>query len=330
MGSKNKLKRFRENETFDNVIQPDRATLNDQKFSLKGKWNTHFFKNNNPIVLELGCGKGEYSVHLATQHPDKNYIGIDIKGARFWRGAKTALENEFTNVAFLRAQIELITSCFSQNEVDEIWITFPDPQIKYKREDSSLVFMVDHLIKKTKRTDSGFYLNDWEALRTKLNALESKGQKTILLGVSFALLDGAENFQWDLKNTLLMETGGMKGMRKEWVRSALHQKLRDSYQVNQIHSEYGMTELLSQAYSKADGVFETPPWMRVFARSVEDPFELLHNNKTGALNIIDLANVDSCAFIATQDLGKLHSDKRFEVLGRFDHAEIRGCNLMVL
>ena len=199
-----------------------------------------------------------------------------------------------------------------------------------ERVDSSLVFMVDHLIKKTKRTDSGFYLNDWEALRTKLNALESKGQKTILLGVSFALLDGAENFQWDLKNTLLMETGGMKGMRKEWVRSALHQKLRDSYGVNQIHSEYGMTELLSQAYSKADGIFETPPWMRVFARSVEDPFELLHNNKTGALNIIDLANVDSCAFIATQDLGKVHSDKRFEVLGRFDHAEIRGCNLMVL
>ncbi len=133
MGSKNKLKRFRENETFYNVIQPERTTLNDQKFSLKGKWNTHFFKNNNPIVLELGCGKGEYSVHLATQHPDKNYIGIDIKGARFWRGAKTALENELTNVAFLRAQIELITSCFSQNEVDEIWITFPDPQIKYKR-----------------------------------------------------------------------------------------------------------------------------------------------------------------------------------------------------
>ena len=190
--------------------------------------------------------------------------------------------------------------------------------------------MVDHLIKKTKRTDSGFYLNDWEALRTKLNALESKGQKTILLGVSFALLDGAENFQWDLNNTLLMETGGMKGMRKEWVRSALHQKLRDSYGVNQIYSEYGMTELLSQAYSKADGIFETPPWMRVFARSVEDPFELLHNNKTGALNIIDLANVDSCAFIATQDLGKVHSDKRFEVLGRFDHAEIRGCNLMVI
>ena len=199
-----------------------------------------------------------------------------------------------------------------------------------ERDDSSLVFMADHLIKKTKRPDSGFYLNDWEALRTKLNLLESQGQKTILLGVSFALLEGAENFYWDLKNTLIMETGGMKGMRKEWVRAALHQKLKDSYKVNQIHSEYGMTELLSQAYSQADGIFKTPPWMRVFTRSVEDPFELLQNNKTGALNIIDLANVDSCAFLATQDLGKVYPDQRFEVLGRFDHAEIRGCNLMVL
>ena len=133
MGSKNKLKRFKENETFPNVIQPDRATLNDNAFSLKGKWKSHFFKNNNPIILELGCGKGEYSVHLASLHPDNNYIGIDIKGARFWRGAKTAIEKQLTNVAFLRTQIELITSCFTENEVDEIWITFPDPQIKYKR-----------------------------------------------------------------------------------------------------------------------------------------------------------------------------------------------------
>ena len=240
---------------------------------------------------------------------------------------KTHNLNSFTSDLYIKS-FEKGFAHFYGNIEDYVLLALLPSYLE--REDSSLVFMVDHLIKKTKRTDSGFYLNDWEALRTKLNALENKGQKTILLGVSFALLDGAENFQWDLKHTLLMETGGMKGMRKEWVRSALHQKLKDSYGVNQIHSEYGMTELLSQAYSKADGIFETPPWMRVFARSVEDPFELLHNNKTGALNIIDLANVDSCAFIATQDLGKVHSDKRFEVLGRFDHAEIRGCNLMVL
>ena len=133
MGSKNKLKRFKENETFSNVFQPTREEVIANQLPLKGKWRADFFKNNNPIVLELGCGKGEYSVGLAQRNPDKNFIGIDIKGARFWRGAKTAIENGIQNVAFLRTQIELIEHCFDADEVDEIWITFPDPQIKYKR-----------------------------------------------------------------------------------------------------------------------------------------------------------------------------------------------------
>lgn len=133
MGSKNKLKRFKENESFGNVIQPVRDELVKQEFILKGNWNQSFFKNNNPLVLELGCGKGEYSVALAQQYPDKNFVGIDIKGARFWRGAKTAVETQLNNVAFLRTQIELIEFAFGKSEVDEIWITFPDPQIKYKR-----------------------------------------------------------------------------------------------------------------------------------------------------------------------------------------------------
>lgn len=133
MGSKNKLKRFKENETFSNVFQPTREELVKKEYYLKGNWNTTFFKNNNPLVLELGCGKGEYSVALAQKYPDKNFIGIDIKGARFWRGAKTAIEEKIPNVAFLRTQIELIDYAFAENEVDEIWITFPDPQIKYKR-----------------------------------------------------------------------------------------------------------------------------------------------------------------------------------------------------
>lgn len=131
MGSKNKLKRFKENETFANVLQPSREEVTGN-FSLKGKWNT-FFKNDNPIVLELGCGKGEYTIALAEKNPDKNFIGIDIKGARFWRGAKTAIENSMENVAFIRTQIELVDYIFAENEVDEIWITFPDPQIKYQR-----------------------------------------------------------------------------------------------------------------------------------------------------------------------------------------------------
>ena len=131
MGSKNKLKRFKENETFKNVIQPQRKSLEDGSLVLKGKWSEHF-KNDNPIVLELGCGKGEYTIGLANQYPDKNFVGIDIKGARFWRGAKTALENSLENVAFLRTQIELVDTLFAENEITEIWITFPDPQIKYK------------------------------------------------------------------------------------------------------------------------------------------------------------------------------------------------------
>jgi len=133
VGSKNKLKRFKENETFTNVIQPSREEIVDQTFPLKGKWNENFFKNDKPIVLELGCGKGEYCLGLAGMFPEKNFLGIDIKGARFWRGAKTALEEEVDNVGFLRTQIELIDLIFEENEVDEIWITFPDPQIKYKR-----------------------------------------------------------------------------------------------------------------------------------------------------------------------------------------------------
>ena len=133
VGSKNKLKRFKENETFSNVVQPSREELVDGKFPLKGNWNKTFFKNDNPIVLELGCGKGEYSVGLAEAYPDKNFLGIDIKGARFWRGAKTALEDGLANVGFMRTQIELVEYAFAKAEIDEIWITFPDPQIKYKR-----------------------------------------------------------------------------------------------------------------------------------------------------------------------------------------------------
>ncbi|GFZ82155.1 tRNA (guanine-N(7)-)-methyltransferase [Aquaticitalea lipolytica] len=133
MGSKNKLKRFNENETFANVVQPKRDELVNGEFNLKGQWNSSFFKNNNPLILELGCGKGEYTIGLAKKYPNKNFIGIDIKGARFWRGAKTAVEEGIKNAAFLRTQIELIEYAFAEKEVDEIWITFPDPQIKYKR-----------------------------------------------------------------------------------------------------------------------------------------------------------------------------------------------------
>lgn len=199
-----------------------------------------------------------------------------------------------------------------------------------EREGSSLIYMVNDLIQKTNNPDSGFYLNNLEDLSEKLTALDASGQKVLLIGVSFALLDLVESKKFSLQNTVIMETGGMKGRRKELTRKELHQILTKGFGVDVIHSEYGMTELLSQGYSKGNGIFETPPWMRILIRDTEDPFTILESEKTGGLNVIDLANINSCSFIATQDLGKAYSDHSFEVLGRFDHSDIRGCNLMVL
>ncbi len=199
-----------------------------------------------------------------------------------------------------------------------------------EREGSSLIYMANDLINTSKHKDSGFYLNDIEALANKLVELNNKQQKTVLIGVSFALLDLIEQYTFNLKYTIVMETGGMKGRRKELVRSELHQHLIEGFNVDCIHSEYGMTELLSQAYSKGQGLFKSPPWMKVVTRDTEDPLSLSRYASTGGINVIDLANINSCAFIATQDLGKVYDDGTFEVIGRYDHSDVRGCNLMVL
>ncbi|OQD44518.1 acyl transferase [Croceivirga radicis] len=199
-----------------------------------------------------------------------------------------------------------------------------------EREGSSLIYMVEDMIKASGHSSSGFYLNNLEELVQTLTHLEATKTKTLLIGVSFALLDLAENFNLNLKHTVVMETGGMKGRRKEMIRQELHQILKTGLGTQLIHSEYGMTELLSQGYSKGNGLFHCPPWMRIMARDTEDPFSYKSTGKTGGLNVIDLANLYSCAFIATQDLGKVYGDNSFEVLGRFDHSDIRGCNLMVL
>lgn len=199
-----------------------------------------------------------------------------------------------------------------------------------EREGSSLIYMVDDMIKKSRHPHSGFYLHDLDALQQKLCDLETHGTKTLLIGVSFALLDLIEKFEFELKHTIVMETGGMKGKRKEMIREELHALLQKGFGIDHIHSEYGMTELLSQGYSKGHGVFETPPWMRLLIRDTEDPLTYQSYGKTGGVNIIDLANSNSCPFIATQDLGKKHPNGTFEILGRFDHSDIRGCNLMAL
>jgi len=176
VGSKNKLKRFKENETFANVFQPTRKELVNQNYALKGNWNATYFKNSNPLVLELGCGKGEYSVALAQKYPNKNFIGIDIKGARFWRGAKTAIEKNIPNVVFIRTQIELIDCVFAENEIDEIWITFPDPQIKYKRT-------------KHRMTNSVF-LQKYKKILKKEGIVNLKTDSEFMHGYTLGLLHG--------------------------------------------------------------------------------------------------------------------------------------------
>lgn len=199
-----------------------------------------------------------------------------------------------------------------------------------ERDGSSLIYMVNDMIKSSQHTESGFYLDNLNELANTLKKLEAKGQKTILIGVSFALLDLVEQFDFNLEHTIIMETGGMKGRRKEMIRTELHNTLKKGFGVNKIHSEYGMTEMLSQAYSKGNGIFSCPSWLKILTRDTEDALTVNTYQKSGGINIIDLANINSCSFIATQDLGKVYDNNTFEVIGRFDNSDIRGCNLMVL
>jgi hypothetical protein len=227
-----------------------------------------------------------------------------------------------------------------------------------EREGSSLIYMVEDLIRLSNHPKSGFYLHNHEELIEKLIQLDNAGQNVILIGVTYALLDLIETFNnkyssfeneekvldilgqktknlskkhpFQLQNTIIMETGGMKGKRKEMIREELHEQLCKGFGVAAIHSEYGMTELLSQAYSLGNGVFECPSWMQILVRDTEDALTYVQDGKSGGINVIDLANINSCSFIATQDLGKKNPNNSFEVLGRFDNSDIRGCNLMVI
>ena len=198
-----------------------------------------------------------------------------------------------------------------------------------ERSGSSLIYMVQDLIELSTNENSGFYLHNYDELISKLLELDATGQNVILIGVTYALLDLIEERKFQLKNTIIMETGGMKGKRKEIIREELHTILCEGFGVSSIHSEYGMTELLSQAYSLGNGIFECPSWMNILIRDPEDALTYVSNGKTGGINVIDLANINSCSFIATQDLGKKYPNNSFEVLGRFDNSDIRGCNLMV-
>ncbi len=198
-----------------------------------------------------------------------------------------------------------------------------------ERKGSSLVFMANELILQSKHQESGFYLDEHDKLITLLKNLQKGGKSCILIGVTFALLDLADRYKESLSNIRIMETGGMKGRRKEMVRDDLHSYLKSRFSITAVHSEYGMTELLSQAYSKGEGKFYCPPWMKVLIRDSYDPMQILPVGSTGGINIIDLANLHSCSFIASSDLGRLNDDASFEVLGRMDNSDIRGCNLMI-
>jgi hypothetical protein len=205
-----------------------------------------------------------------------------------------------------------------------------------ERHNSSLVKMVDELIRMSNHKESGFYLYDHDQLNRVLQELEKSGRKTLLIGVTFALLDFAEQYRLQLRNTIVMETGGMKGRKEELTREEVHDILKQRLGVSSVHAEYGMTELLSQAYSKKDGLFQAPPWMKILIRDEDDPFVIradsgISNDRvTGVINVIDLANIYSCAFIATDDAGRLYRDGSFEVIGRVDASDIRGCSLMVM
>lgn len=201
-----------------------------------------------------------------------------------------------------------------------------------ERGNSSLVYMVDWLIRQSGHSSSGFYLHDHERLHETLQALEAAGQRTILVGVSFALLDFGEKYPLKLEHTIIMETGGMKGRRRELVREEMHALIKSYFGVASVHAEYGMTELLSQAYSGGNGIFNAPPWMRVLVRDESDPLSLLAEGDqpvSGVACIIDLANIHSCSFIATDDACRLYPDGSFEILGRIDNSDLRGCSLLV-
>ncbi len=300
-----------------------------------------FQANRNPVYKE-------YLQYLGT-NPEtiKKYTEIPFLPIDFFKSQKVQCDSYPTEIIFTSsstsglseskhhvAKISLYRESYLRSfqyfygPINEYCILALLPSYS-ERTGSSLIYMVDDFIKKSQHPQSGYFLYDLAALKKTILQLEEKDTPTILLGVSYALLDFAEQLPFKMSNVLLMETGGMKGKRKELLKPELHKILKKAFGVSSIHSEYGMTEVLSQAYSQGGGIFSCPPWMKVLIRESNDPLTLADTGKTGGINIIDLANLYSCSFIATQDLGRLSEDDSFEIMGRFDHSDIRGCNLLV-
>jgi len=302
----------------------------------------YHFQYRNNLVYKKFCNmicENPMNINEITKIPflpisffkTKKILSVDKFEKVFYSSGTTTNSRSKHFISDLKLYEESFIKNFKNNygELNKYTIIALLPNY-YENESSSLIYMVEKLIKLTKSNESGFFLDDYTNLSKKLNQLDSKNdRKTILIGVPYALLDLLDFNQFCFNNTIIMETGGMKGRRKELVRNELHEKLKSGFGVNQIHSEYGMTELLSQAYSKGNGVFSTPAWMKVLIRDVNDAQNLNFNKKSGAINIIDLANYNSCSFIATDDMGKFVSESEFEVIGRIDNSDVRGCNLLI-
>lgn len=259
------------------------------------------------------------------------YAGVGAPEATFSSSGTTGVETSKHNVAKLSVYETSFLNGFKLfygNPKDYCILALLPSYLE--RQGSSLVYMVQRLIEESGHKSSGFFLNNHDELVRILLEQEKINQTTVVVGVTFALLDLANRFTLNLSNTVVMETGGMKGRGKELVRSDMHDILKKSLGIKSVHSEYGMTELLSQAYSKGDGIFETPPWMKVLTRDPYDPFSLMSFGQSGAINVIDLANIYSCSFIQTDDLGMVYPNGTFSILGRMDGSQIRGCNLLVL
>lgn len=248
----------------------------------------------------------------------------------FVSSGTTGMNRSSHYVADLKIYERSFTSCFRKfyGDIKDYVILALLPSY-LEREGSSLVYMAGKLIDLSGSGMSGFFLDDYRSLAKRIKLLDHKEKKIILLGVSFALLDFAESSDISLKGHIVMETGGMKGRRKEMTREEFHSILKDSFSLDSVHSEYGMTELLSQAYSEGGGIFNTPGWMKILIRDPHDPFSLYGHGRTGGVNIIDLSNIYSCSFIETSDLGISHADGSFEIVGRFDNSDLRGCNLLI-
>ena len=325
------------------ITKPDIFTISNQKQFEKAALKVFRFQYENNLVYREFCDFLKTDVQRVKSLEQIPFLPIQFFKSHKVVSNENPVQETFTSsgTTGMATSKHLVTDVslyeesyrngFSQfygNIEDYVVLALLPSYLE--REGSSLIYMVEDLIQMTNNPESGFYLHNHEELIEKLTRLDNSGQNVILIGVTYALLDLIEKHPFQLQNTIIMETGGMKGRRKEMIREELHEQLCQGFGVSAIHSEYGMTELLSQAYSLGNGVFECPSWMQILVRDTEDALTYVAYGKTGGINVIDLANINSCSFIATQDLGKKNPNNSFEVLGRFDNSDIRGCNLMVI